>query len=278
MVVVLSPILIQNELMGLLLQFCVTVTTLQLSLPPSSAGSVSCRTSGSRWMWTCSFLKYVSVWGQLDLPVPRVHLTAQHICPYHKCKLSTWTAWWSGWTLAFWCIFCRALQISNQFPLQKPAVLHVLHLCSMPCFVEHHTGLFTNLCSSAGSIPIAGGWAGAWVGSCWGAPGTQWLKPGSTEGSRDYRLCHSDLGLCLQLSTMGCGVARLCNEYRLLNWWNVSSAGLLILASLHSQSWSLMFHSVLKTKLARGHQDALCPCWQAETALLPVMVPSNRSY
>ena len=164
MVTVLSPALIQNELMGFFLQFWVTVTTSQLSLPPSSAGSLSCRTSDTRWMWTCNFLKYVSARGQLDLPLPRVHLTAQHvshICSYHKCKLSTSTARWSGWTLASWCILCGALQIYKQFTLQKPEALCALHLHSMPCFGEYHTGLFTSLCLSAGSIPIAGGWDSA---------------------------------------------------------------------------------------------------------------------
>lgn len=138
-------------------------------------------------MWTCNFLKDISAWGQLEMSLPRVHLTAQH------ANLSTSTARWRGWTLASCCILCGAPQIYRRFTLQKPAALSALHIHRMPCFGEHHTGLFASLCLSAGSIPIAGEWASAWVASCWEVPGTQWLKAGSTEDSDEvgFRLWKS---------------------------------------------------------------------------------------
>lgn len=134
MVTVLSPILIQNELMGFLLQFWVTVTTLQLSLPPSSAGNLSCRTSDTRWMWTCSSLKHVSTWAQLDLPLPRVHLTAQHISHIAlttnanraKAQLPEVV---EHWPLSEFCVVpCKSTRNSH-YRSQQPCVLYTYPLC-----------------------------------------------------------------------------------------------------------------------------------------------------
>lgn len=132
-------------------------------------------------MWTCNFLKYLSAWGQLEMPLPRVHLTAQQ-ANWAQAQLGEGAEHWASC-----CILCGAPHIYKRFTLQKPAALSALHLHSMPCFGEHLTGLFTSLCLSAGSIPIAGEWASAWVASCLEVPATQWLKAGSAEDSDKAR-------------------------------------------------------------------------------------------
>lgn len=179
MVTVLSPVLIQNEL-RFLLQLChhqdfTAVLTSQLCRQPELPDQQ----------------REVNVNMQfLEVPKrlrPAWNATAQGAPNSPTCKLSTSTARWRGWTLASCCILCGAPHIYKRFTLQKPAALSALHLHSMPCFGEHHTGLFTSLCLSAGSIPIGGEWASAWVASCSEVPATQWLKAGSAEDSDKAR-------------------------------------------------------------------------------------------
>lgn len=148
MVTVLSPILIQNELMAFSLQFWVIVTTLQLSLPPSSAGNLNCRTSDTRWMWTCSFLKHVSIWAQLDLPLPRVHLTAQHISHIALTTNANWAQAQLAevvehWPLGAFCMVpCKSTR-NSRYRSQQPCMLYMLYTYTLCLVLENITLVYS---------------------------------------------------------------------------------------------------------------------------------------
>lgn len=135
-------------------------------------------------------------------------------CVYHKCRLSTSTVRWSGWTLASsFCTgaFCTVpWQIYKWFMLQNSTVPCILHLHSTFGFGEPHWFLHKALliCRQQSHHKMSC----AWEAPCWETPGTQWLKQ-AVQGiviklglycekvevskkwlSRDYKLCHCDLG------------------------------------------------------------------------------------